>query len=155
MTKYSIKNICLGIGIGLIIAAMANLNAASRTLSKNEIISQAQQYGLVIMDAKDYIIKQPQNETAQPEPAKEPDKEERPQEQPKTPATVVLEIKRGATSETIADQLLEKKLVKSKQTFLERLTERKKVNKLQVGSFEIPSGASIDQIIDIITVPPK
>lgn len=141
MTKYSLKNICLGVGIGLIIASMANINMAPPKLTKDEIKKEAEQYNLIVIDKKDMINK----ETEQPK-----DSKEQQNEQP-----VVIVIESGTNSEAIAEQLLNSKLIGSKQEFLNRLREINKENKVQIGSFTIPIGSSLDKIIEIITSSPK
>lgn len=141
MTKYSLKNICLGVGIGLIIASMANINMAPQKLTKDEIKKEAEQYNLIVIDKKDMINK----ETEQPKDSIEQQNEQ----------SVVIVIESGTNSEAIAEKLLNSKLIGSKQEFLNRLREVNKENKVQIGSFTIPIGSSLDKIIEIITSSPK
>ncbi|MDF2522255.1 MAG: hypothetical protein K0R84_2883 [Clostridia bacterium] len=144
MTKYSLKNIFLGVGIGLIISSMANISAAPESLTKDEVIREAQRYNLIVMDAKDMIKKEA--------PAPTP---EQPESKPEEQGVVTIVIESGATSEGIAEQLLSNKLISSKQEFLHRLREQKKESKVQIGSFKIPQGSSLDKIIEIITTSPR
>lgn len=150
MTKYSIKNICLGIGIGLVIASVANLGAAPKSMTVEELKTEAQKHNLIVMDAKELIQKQPDkdNETTEQTPPATP-------QENKEQGTVQIVIKSGATSESIAQLLLEGKLIDNKQAFLDRLKELKKESKVQIGSFNVNKGSSIDQIIDTITSLPK
>lgn len=141
MTKYSLKNICLGIGIGLILASMANINMTPKKLTKDEIKREAEQYNLIVIEKKDIINKQ----TEQPK--------ENHEQQNKEPVVIVIES--GTNSETIAEKLLNNKLIGSKQEFLSRLRELRKESKVQIGSFNIPIGSSLDKIIEIITSIPK
>lgn len=156
MTKYSIKNICLGIGIGLVFAAVINIGAAPTSLSEDQIRKEAAKYGLIVMDAKDLIKKQPdENNPAQGQvnqPEQLPTEKQTPLSEGQT---VVIEVRSGATSESIAELLLNNKLIKDKQEFIKRLTELKKENKVQIGTFKIPVGSSLDKIIEIITSLPK
>lgn len=141
MSKYSLKNICLGIGIGLILASMANINMTPKKLTKDEIKREAEQYNLIVIEKKDIINKQ----TEQPK--------ENHEQQNKEPVVIVIES--GTNSETIAEKLLNNKLIGSKQEFLSRLRELRKESKVQIGSFNIPIGSSLDKIIEIITSIPK
>lgn len=153
MTKYSIKNICLGIGIGLVFSAIVNINTAPKSLTVEEIRSAAAKHNLIVMDAKDVIQKQPVQEAPtseapiQNEPAKQDNLS---QEQ-----TTVIVINSGTNADGIAELLISNKLIESKQAFLSRLTELEKESKLQIGTFQIPTGASMDKIIEIITLSSK
>lgn len=156
MTKYSLKNICLGIGIGLILASMANISAAPRSLTEDEIRREAAKHNLMVVAAKDLINKQPEADKEITEQSKE-DEQQTPV-QPATEATEqlsVITVKSGSTSESIADLLMSNKLIDNKLAFMNRLKELNKESKLQIGTFKIPSGASIDRIIEIITSSPK
>lgn len=141
MTKYSLKNICLGIGIGLILASMANINITPKKLTKEEIKREAEQYNLIVIDKKDMINKEPEQQK---------DSLEQQEEQ-----SVVIVIESGTNSEAIAEKLLNNKLIGTKQEFLYRLRELNKESKVQIGSFNIPVGSSLDKIIEIITSSPK
>lgn len=156
MTKYSLKNICLGIGIGLIIASMANISLAPKRLSIDEIKREAEQYNLIVINAQDMIKKQPEEQksnapTQQQQPTPAPAQAEKPTET----QSITFVIESGATSEGIAEKLLGSKLINSKQEFLNRLKELKRESKMQIGSFNIPKGASLDKVIEIITSSPK
>ncbi|MGB7606556.1 MAG: hypothetical protein WBL93_13885 [Lutisporaceae bacterium] len=141
MTKYSLKNICLGIGIGLILASMANINITPKKLTKEEIKREAEQYNLIVIDKKDMINKEPE----QPKDSLEQQEEQ----------SVVIVIESGTNSEAIAEKLINNKLIGTKQDFLNRLRELNKESKVQIGSFNIPIGSSLDKIIEIITSSPK
>lgn len=142
MTKYSMKNICLGIGIGLIIASIANINFAPKRLSIDEIKREAEQYNLIVINAQDMIKKQPETQQA-PAPAKA-------NNQPEVQSIAIV-IESGSTSEGIAQKLLDNKLINSKQEFIDRLRELNRESKVQIGTFKIPKGASLDTVISIIT----
>jgi hypothetical protein len=147
MTKYSLKNICLGIGIGLIIASMANINTAPKKLSIDEIKREAEQYNLIVINAQDMIKKEPEQQ--------KPETQNQTVKQTSSEQSFTIVIESGATSDGIAEKLYNSNLVNSKQEFLDRLRELKKESKVQIGSFNIPKGSSLDKIIDIITSSPK
>ncbi|HYE12592.1 MAG TPA: hypothetical protein VEF53_20690 [Patescibacteria group bacterium] len=155
MTKYSIKNICLGIGIGLVIASMANISAAPKSLSADEIKREAAKLGLIVMEPKDLIQKQPQESKEEHQQVNEPEQQTPAEQEPsRQEQTTVIVIKSGSSSESIAELLLSNKLIADKKVFLNRLTELKKESKLQIGTFKIPAGASVDKIIELITTLP-
>lgn len=157
MTKYSLKNICLGIGIGLIIASMANINTAPKRLSIDEIKREAEQYNLIVINAQDMIKKQPeeQKDNSPSQQSQEPPKTQAQQEKAPDTQNITIVIESGSSSEGVAEKLLNSKLIDSKQNFLNRLRELNKESKMQIGSFDIPKDASIDTIISIITTSPK
>ena len=155
MTKYSIKNICLGIGIGLVIASIANISAAPKSLSADEIKREAAKLGLIVMEPKDLIQKQPQESKEEHQQVNEPEQQTPAEQEPsRQEQTTVIVIKSGSSSESIAELLLSNKLIADKKVFLNRLTELNKESKLQIGTFKIPAGASVDKIIEIITTLP-
>jgi gas vesicle protein len=147
MTKYSIKNICLGIGIGLIIGSMVNINTAPNKLTREDIDREAKKLDLIVMDAKDLINKQPEVKPTEQKQAVQP-------AVTKNNKIVEFNIEAGSASQDVAEKLLNSKLIQNKQDFLNRLSELKKEDKMQIGSFKIPVGSSIDIIIDILTASP-
>jgi hypothetical protein len=158
MTKYSIKNICLGIGIGLVFSSILNINTAPRNLTIEDIRKAATKYNLIVVDAKDLIQKLPIQEVpSQEKPNQDVPKQEQPMPQtaPNQEQVTVIVINSGSNADGIAELLLSNKLIENKQAFLNRLTELKKESKLQIGTFKIPTGATVDKIIDIITLSSK
>lgn len=140
MTKYSIKNICLGIGIGLVFSAILNINTTPKSLTPDEIRREATKHNLIVMDAKDLIQKQPVEEA----PAK--------QDTPNQDQSIVIAISSGDSAEEMAELLVSNNLIENKQVFLSRLNEQKKESKVQIGTFKIPIGATVDEIIEMITL---
>jgi hypothetical protein len=143
MTKYSIKNICLGIGIGLVFSSILNISTAPKAPSIEEIRREATKRNLIVMDAKDVIKKQPVQEIPVKIDASNSEQ------------NIEVVIKSGSTSEEFAETLLNNKLIEDKQAFLNRLNELKKESKVQVGTFEISMGATVDEIIEVITTTPQ
>lgn len=148
MTKYSIKNICLGIGIGLVFSSILNINTAPKSLSIDEIRREATKHNLIVMETKDLIQKQPVVETTEKQDAPN-------QDAPNQEQTIVIAINSGTSAEEIAELLLSNSLIENKQAFLTRLNEQKKESKVQIGTFKIPIGATVDEIIEVITLSPK
>lgn len=143
MTKYSIKNICLGIGIGLVFSSIININTAPKSLTIDEIRREAAKHNLTVMETKDLIQKQPVLEI----PAK--------QDAPSPEQTNIIVVNSGTSAEEIAEVLVSNGLIQNKQSFLDRLNELDKESKVQIGTFKIPVGADLDKIIEIITLSPR
>lgn len=72
-------------------------------------------------------------------------------EAPQTGETIRITIPSGSTGSKIGEILAEAGLVESKEVFLKTVTAMKKDTKLQTGSFDIPKGASPEEIVKIIT----
>jgi cell division protein YceG involved in septum cleavage len=136
MTKYSIKNICLGIGVGLVLSSILNISTTPKSLSIDEIRRAATKYNLIVMDAKELIQKQPVQNTP-------------------TEQSIVIVVDSGISADGIAELLLSNNLIENKQLFLSRLNEQKKESKVQIGTFKIPIGATVDEIIEVITSSPQ
>lgn len=60
-------------------------------------------------------------------------------------------IANGTTEATVAKLLLEAGLIQEKNEFLNALTVAGKIGKVQAGNFIIPSDATLEQIVDILT----
>ncbi|MDR0357759.1 MAG: hypothetical protein LBH63_05280 [Clostridiales Family XIII bacterium] len=74
--------------------------------------------------------------------------EEQPPEQP-TSAKFVVEI--GQATSEIASNLSEEGLIKSTDEFLSAVNEMNAESKLKAGGFDIPTGASVTDIVNILT----
>ena len=169
MGNYSLKNIALGIGIGLVVSSMVNISLSNRELTVEEIKREALERNLIVL-TKDEILN---NQTA-PAPTTTPAPTAAPTAAPTPAATptptlaptatptptkaptasagkVTINVKSGMSSENIADLLKNGGLIKDTKAFLKRLGEVGKDDKLKVGSFEIPKGAGYDDIIRILT----
>lgn len=71
-------------------------------------------------------------------------------ETPKPTVAVPFEIKSGAISQDIAFNLKAAGYIANQTEFLERLAARGLEMSIQIGEFEIPTGSTLDQVIDII-----
>lgn len=74
--------------------------------------------------------------------------EEEPEEEPSS--DVEIEIPSGTASMGVADILVENGLIDDASEFLARAGEQEAETKLRAGTFTIPSGSSIDEIIQIL-----
>lgn len=161
MGNYNLKNIMLGIGIGLVFSSMINISMGSQELSIEEIKKEAAKHNLIVLTNDEIINNQtPKNETAvtpkaTPAPTEVPKPAQAVQSpsptKPASPSVITVNIKSGMSSENITDLLVESGLVKDKKAFVKRLGELGKDNKLKIGSFDIPKGTSYDNIIKILT----
>ncbi len=150
MSKYSVRNIILGVGIGLVISSIININASQQRLTVEQLEKEAERYNLKLV--KNEIEKSYPEEVTTPTPQPEQqDIDESQNDENQQKNTVEFYIKKGSNSYNIADGLIEKGLIKDKQAFIDRLYELDKSGKAQAGTFYIPENADIDTIIKIIT----
>lgn len=144
MGNYNLKNIMLGIGIGLVFSSMINISMGSKELTVEEIKKEAVRHNLIVLSNEEILSNQSSanNPSITPSPTPEPMVSE---------GNITVTVKSGMSSETIAELLKTKGLVKDKEGFLRRLGELGKESILKVGSFEIPVNATYDEIINILT----
>ena len=60
-------------------------------------------------------------------------------------------VPKGASGGKVAQLLADAELVESKQAFINALEKSKKANRIQVGTFTIPAGSTVEDIVDILT----
>jgi hypothetical protein len=144
MGNYNLKNIMLGIGIGLVVSSMINISIGSKELTVEEIKKEAEKHNLIVLSKEDII----NNQSPADDSSLSPDTEI---EHSTSEDKVEVNIISGMSSENIADLLKEKGLVSDTKAFLARLEEVDKENVLKVGSFEIPGNSDFDEIISILT----
>jgi hypothetical protein len=144
MGNYNLKNIMLGIGIGLVVSSMINISIGSKELTVEEIKKEAVKHNLIVLSKEEII----NNQTSAEDPSLSPDTEI---EQPVLEEKIEVNIIADMSSESIADLLKEKGLISDTKAFLTRLKELDKEKVLKVGSFEIPKNSDFDEIIKILT----
>lgn len=152
MGYYNLKNITLGIGIGLIFSSMVNINISSRELTVEEIKREAVKHNLTVLTNEE-IYQTPAAPTITPTPTPTPTKTT-PSPTLTPPAVagkITVSVKSGMSSEGIADLLKGSGLIKDTKAFLKKLEEVRMDDKLKIGNFEIPKGSSYDDIIRILT----
>lgn len=135
MGNYNIKNIMLGMGVGLIISSMVNISIGNAELSIEEIKKEAAKHDLIVFTKDDIFKKQTQNPI--PESAASEGK-------------ISISIESGMSSENVADLLKENGLIDDTRGFLLKLEEIGMDKKLKIGNYEIPKGLSNEEIINII-----
>ncbi len=92
----------------------------------------------------------PDDANANPEPATTPAVTVEPT--PVTPTgDVKFEVPKGSSASKIADLLRQAGLIDDQKEFLNMLTEKKADTKLKAGTFTIPAGSTVEEIITILT----
>lgn len=148
MKVYDAKAIILGIGIGLVISSIININIVGKTLTDDFIKVEASKRGFVIMDPKDLIDKEKTEDQNNNLGESKEMKEEKAENE-----EIKVEFIKGYNSYEAAEALLDKGIIIDKDGFINRLKERGKTDKIQYGSFILKRNLSYDDIIDIITNP--
>lgn len=160
----------LGTGVGCILSALLLSVFGLQPLSDQEIIDRAAKLGMVKQD-------KPLTSSQASKPAGEPKAIEQPKtaEQPKTteqtqttehsaanekesvPAatnnngsTTAITITNRMGSESVARLLEEKGVIENKQEFLQVVIKNKAQRKLQTGTFIVPVGGDLEEILDIL-----
>jgi len=83
--------------------------------------------------------------------AEEPAVQESPPEQPPVSAAgVTITVNAGDAASTIADKLLAAGAISDKQAFLTEVIAQKADSKLKQGTFTIPAGSTVNEIIKIL-----
>jgi hypothetical protein len=156
MGNYNLKNIMLGIGIGLIFSSMLNISMSSKEMTVEEIKKEAERYNLIVL-TKEEIMNNPAP-TEEPTTAPTPTPTAVPTNSPSpTPKSVTsdkiikITVESGMSSEDISNLLAEAGVLKDKKAFMKRLGELGVDSRLKIGSFEIPKGSGYDDIIKILT----
>ncbi len=162
MGNYNLKNILLGIGMGLIVAAVLNISADSREMTVEEIKKEAAKHNLIVLAQEEIMDSQSPENTPSPTPSAEPTPTPTaavtptaaPSPTTAPPASegkITVDVKSGMSSEDITDLLAEAGLLNDKKAFMQRLGELEADTKLKMGSFEIPKGSSHEAIIKLLT----
>ncbi len=157
MGNFNLKNITLGIGIGLVVSSIINISIINRELTVEEIKKEAVKHNLIVLTKEEILNNQtPVPTEITPTPTAAPIVtptaiNPSPTSMPSAAGKITVNIKSGMSSEGIADLLKESGLIKDTKAFLKRLEEAGKDNRLKVGNFEIPKGSGYDDIIRILT----
>ncbi|MBP7320249.1 MAG: endolytic transglycosylase MltG [Lachnospiraceae bacterium] len=150
--KYYLR----GFGLGIILTAVIMIivtHSNRNNLSNAEIINKAESLGMVMSDQssktkdtnkgstiKQQIKDEETNQTTTPEQAEQPVQE-----------FVSVVIQRGEVSDTIAAKLQQAGLVQDAKVFNKYLTDNKFDGNLLTGTFNIPKGATQEEIAKILT----
>lgn len=162
MGGYNLKNILLGIGIGLIIASMINISMGDKDMTVEQIRQEAAKHSLIVLTSEEIMSTRTpaENEAPAASPAATPAPTEAakpavtpgPTVKPAAPGEkVTVTVTSGMSSEDVSNLLLEAGLLKDKKAFMERLNELGMDSRLKVGTFEIVKGSQFDEIIRLLT----
>lgn len=145
MKLYDIKGIMLGIGIGLVLSSIVNININQKALNDDFIKAEASKRGFIILNPGELIDKEKTNESMKHN-EKIENNEQKDEE-------IKIEVLKGYTPYDTAELLLNSGLILDKNEFINRIKEKNRERKIQYGVFIIKKGTSYDDIIDIITAP--
>jgi len=133
----------LGIAIGIImstiiVAAWPNKPETAKTLSNEQIIEKAKLLGMINptdgINKGDIIIDQP---------AESSDKDDKAGEE----SFVVLNVIKGMTVSDIASILKNANLINDTNVFINEVRKAGLITRLQVGTFKVKKGSSMEEII--------
>lgn len=176
MGKWLKPEFLLGIGVGCILSALLLSVFGLQTLSDQEIMDRAAKLGMVKQDKPSTGSQgsEPPGDTKtteQPKTAEQPKTSEQPKtteqtqttehsaanEKESVPAatntngsTTAITITDRMGSESVARLLAEKGVIENKQEFLEIVIKNKAQRKLQTGTFIVPVGGDLEEILDIL-----
>lgn len=137
-----VRGLLTGLGAGLMVASVA-VSFAPRVAAPPSTPQVAAKEPDVTPPAAP-----PQGQTP---PETQPEVTPEPTPEPPAPANVHITVEIGEAAGAIADQLKEKGLIADQQQFLDRLAERELETYVQAGTFVIPTGATLDEVIDHLT----
>lgn len=167
MTKFNEKSVAVGIGIGLIIAAVLNIRVDSKPIPLNVLEEQAQKYygKVLVPEGFENPTITPVNEITV-SPTIEPTSTETPIVLPtvaptKAPAvkptavpgkvvSVSFTVTDYSTSETVANWLSKGGIV-DKSQFLDEINRRGLSTKIRNGNYTFKKGTTLEQIIKTLT----
>lgn len=169
--KYFLRGLASGIVVTTVILTIS-FNARKDDISEQEVIARAEKLGMVMAEAVEDTPEPTEAEvtvTPTPEPTEEPKATAtptptlEPTEEPKATATPtpeavqsssekkVLRIASGMWSDKVARELQAMGVIEDAADFDQYLIRNGYAERLVVGTFEIPAGATYEQIAQIIT----
>jgi hypothetical protein len=69
--------------------------------------------------------------------------------------TVSFTVKPGMSSTDVARGLVQAGVLPPDSPFVEKLREQKKLNRIRSGTYKIPKGITVDELIRLLTTPPR
>ncbi|HHY77102.1 MAG TPA: endolytic transglycosylase MltG [Clostridiales bacterium] len=148
MKTYDIKSIMLGIGLGLVIASILNINIYGNfgnSISDDVLKTEATKRGFIIYNPEDIINKKTIDSNNGDNKSKTNNYENNDE--------IKIQIMKGYDALETAKVLFNNGLIKDIPEFVHRLEEKNKDKKIQYGTYIIKNGTSYDDIIEIITIP--
>jgi hypothetical protein len=74
---------------------------------------------------------------------------------PAAPKKASFTVPYKATAEKVAQILVDEKVLPADNTFVEELRSQNKLNRIRVGTYELPVPTTEEEIVKLITTPPK
>ncbi len=161
--KYFLR----GLGIGIIVTALLLCIAYRKQMTEQNIINQAKSFGMVFPETSETPQAEPTVEptaTAAPTSTAAPTPEKTAAPSPEVAATpspevtkkpskknVRIKVSSGMDSSSVSKKIEKAGLVKSSKDFDRYLVKKGYADNISVGNYEIPSGASYQEIAKIIT----
>jgi hypothetical protein len=163
------RSMLLGFGAGLVFAAGFMLvfpspAATPPTLTKEQLQAAAEASNMILVPKQEYEGKPatPPAAPAQPTPPSAQKPTAGAPAQPQTTAVpavptqyVEFRIIPGTNSAEVALQLVKAGILPKENQFVEKLRDQKKLNRIRSGTYRIPKGISVDELIRLLTTPPK
>lgn len=97
------------------------------------------------------ITTDPLNDGTEADPETEVEEELPPTEEFTTSKEVAFTVPSGVTGTKIAQLLLEESLIESTETFMNEVSKQNAETKLMAGTFTIPAGSTVNDIVNILT----
>lgn len=169
MKNFHIKSIILGVGIGMVLTAIISIIFLagidmSKTLSKDQVIKLAKEYGMVESGStgqKQSVFKETEVKSADSSKEntgekaasdlKVPDSTDKAKAGPvKEVQEIEFGINQGDSSQVVTERLLNLGLISDKEAFGKRLSDLGMATRIKVGKFSLKKGMNTDEIIKII-----
>ncbi|WP_418790207.1 hypothetical protein [Phosphitispora sp. TUW77] len=151
------KDFLLGIGFGFLVSALLVNFLGSEKLTDSQIMDRATQLGMVYQESADIETDKtpvlPKENTVD-DTEKNSNTEDVNIEKvnmPEQPEVVKFVIKAGTGSEKIARMLEEQGVVADRNKFYQLVTEKNAHRYFRTGTFNLPCGADMEQILEILT----
>jgi outer membrane biosynthesis protein TonB len=171
--KYYLR----GLGVGLILGSLMFMIAGffhKPTLSKSELVAQAQKYGLEVTEKSDGTIKSDSEEKKKKESkknsktkkevktgkeVKEPEESTKNAEKPETPEQpaapeqeeVNIVVQNGMSSDTVSQVLADHGVISDWKDFNRYLESNNYGKRIQPGNFTVPKNASYEDLARILS----
>lgn len=169
MKKTGIKYFLRGLGVGIVLTALAFSIGYRVNAPKQNVVEQAKELGMVFPEGTAVpvaVTEQPVQETpAQETPAQEtpaqtetatrrPKQSEKPQNTPKSEEDIKgtrFTVRGGLLSSSVAREMMEAGIIKSDKALDDYLEQSGYATEIRAGTYFIPKGAGYEEIARIIT----
>lgn len=168
MKNFDMKNIILGMGIGVVFTALIGMiySSGKTEMTKQEIIESAKKYGMIEketfvsnhgntdVDALFKVeAKSTKPATATPKNDKGSKVKETPKSAKETPKQTKKDIKieTGDSLKMVSGKLFKSGLIKDDMKFQNAMQQQGLNNKIRIGTYSIKTGTDMNEVMNIIT----